>query len=458
MGVKEILKNYLNNYDVQAIVINNHSVRHLVVDSENLWESTSDFIYTLLDDGTYSIRAAVKALSGNIVIPDSFNGRAVTLIEANGFAEVITGYANVTIPNTITSIGDSAFSDCINLQSVTFSNTSSLKSIGQGAFANCYLLESINLPNTVERIGSNAFNLCKNLQNITIPGSLTTIEKGTFAYCLALSSITIPKNVTTLEAGVFTGCSSLTSAVFSHKIWSLSGQPSNLKDATSNASMLTGHFGQLATLTKYTDLVAPEISVIKSGVSTIKVTFTNNNPVGLSAEGMVTYYNGSGNGVVFNLMALNLNSNVVAGNGGTLTLSATYLDREAMDLPFDIASVKAYFEEYSEAKVTLLVDSTGAVGTTRLLAPQYTSMSQDTPTEYGFSVYNPNDVQVTCNICIYDASGTVLGSDSVIVAANSSKSGYVEIAPSSVDLVFDYSMQFTASGYIKSEPVYEQLS
>ena len=74
---------------------------------------------------------------------------------------------NYIIPNSVTSIGDKAFSLCKSLQSVAIPN--SVTKIGDYAFEKCYSLQSVTIPNSVTSIGHNAFDSCKSLQSITIP-------------------------------------------------------------------------------------------------------------------------------------------------------------------------------------------------------------------------------------------------------------------------------------------------
>jgi len=74
---------------------------------------------------------------------------------------------SVTIPNSVTSIGDYAFAHCIGLASIT-------------------------IPDSVTSIGKNGFSDCTGLSSITIPGSVTSIGEWAFAGCTGLASITIP--------------------------------------------------------------------------------------------------------------------------------------------------------------------------------------------------------------------------------------------------------------------------
>jgi len=116
--------------------------------------------------------------------------------------------SKVVIENGVTSIGDWAFSACINLTSVTIPN--SVTTIGEKAFACCEKLTSITIPDSVTSIGNGAFILCSALTSITIPGSVTSIGNEAFGGCYSLSSISIPSSVTKIGKLSFYDCDSLT--------------------------------------------------------------------------------------------------------------------------------------------------------------------------------------------------------------------------------------------------------
>jgi hypothetical protein len=82
----------------------------------------------------------------------------------------------VTIGNTVTSIGDLAFTNCFNLASVTFAPISTVTSIGSNAFSTCPSLTSIEIPDSVTSVGGNAF-ASSGLQTVTI-SSATAIAIG----------------------------------------------------------------------------------------------------------------------------------------------------------------------------------------------------------------------------------------------------------------------------------------
>ena len=123
---------------------------------------------------------------------------------------------SVTIPNSVTSIGDYAFYRCYSLQSVTIPN--SVTKIGDYAFEQCYSLQSVTIPNSVTSIGDYAFEQCYSLQSVTIPNSITSIGDGVFNVCKSLQSITIPNSVTKIGGGAFRRCESLQSVTIPNSV------------------------------------------------------------------------------------------------------------------------------------------------------------------------------------------------------------------------------------------------
>jgi hypothetical protein len=93
-----------------------------------------------------------------------------------------------SIPNTVTSIGNSAFFGCSKLTSITI--TDSVISIGEDAFRYCRNLTSVTLSNSVTSIGIDAFQQCTSLASITIPVSVTSIDGFAFYQCTGLTSVT----------------------------------------------------------------------------------------------------------------------------------------------------------------------------------------------------------------------------------------------------------------------------
>ena len=155
--------------------------------------------------------------SGDIVISNTYEGYPVTSIGDDALAG--SGLTSVTIPDSVTSIGDYAFYDCISLTSVTIPNNAT--SIGEATFDGCSGLTSVTIGNGVTSIEFDAFQDCTRLTNVTIGSSVTTIENGAFDGCTNLTSVTIPDSVTNLGAGAFSFCSGLTSVTIPNSVTSI---------------------------------------------------------------------------------------------------------------------------------------------------------------------------------------------------------------------------------------------
>ena len=167
----------------------------------------------------------------DLVIPEG-----VTSIGNSAFSGC-SSLKSVTIPNSVTTIGNSAFSGCSSLKSVTIPN--SVTSIGDSAFFFCSGLTSINIPNSVTSIGAHAFNSCSGLTSITIPNSVTSIGVAAFLGCSGLTSITIPNSVTSIEWDAFRDCTGLTSVSIGSSVTTIGSRAfadcDSLKDVYCNA-------------------------------------------------------------------------------------------------------------------------------------------------------------------------------------------------------------------------------
>lgn len=125
-------------------------------------------------------------------------GSNVTSIKTYAFAKCRL-LSSITMPNTVTSIGDTAFGrECIALSNIVIPN--SMTSIETNAFSSSYL-SNIILPNSITSIGDSAFSSAYSLSNIIIPHSVTSIGSYLFQYTHTLANITIPNSVTTFGGG-----------------------------------------------------------------------------------------------------------------------------------------------------------------------------------------------------------------------------------------------------------------
>ena len=136
--------------------------------------------------------------SGNTTYDSRENCNAIIESSTN---TLIAGCQNTVIPNSVTSIGNWAFSGCSSLTSITIPN--SVTSIGSCAFKGCSSLSSFTIPNSVMRIEAQTFENCSSLTSVTIPNSVTSIGDYAFHSCSSLTSITIPNSVTSIGHDAF---------------------------------------------------------------------------------------------------------------------------------------------------------------------------------------------------------------------------------------------------------------
>ena len=230
----------------------------IVVESGNIVYDSRNNCNAIIETASNTLIVGCK----NTIIPNS-----VTSIGGGGAFYGCRGLTSITIPNSVTSIGSSAFANCTGLTSITIPNSvtmignyafrgcsgltsvhitdlaawcniafgaasnplsdahlymngeeikdlvipNSVTSIGDYAFQYCSGLTSVTIPNSVTSIGNSAFYGCRGLTSITIPNSVTSIGSSAFANCTGLTSITIPNSVTMIGNYAFRGCSGLTS-------------------------------------------------------------------------------------------------------------------------------------------------------------------------------------------------------------------------------------------------------
>ncbi len=117
------------------------------------------------------------------------------------------------IPNSVTVIGNSAFSNCTNLTSIVIPD--SVTVIGENAFDSCTSLYSIVIPNSVTMIEGGAFHGCTSLTSIEIPDSVTEIGDSAFEDCFSLTSIVIPDSATVIGHRTFMGCKGIKNYIVS---------------------------------------------------------------------------------------------------------------------------------------------------------------------------------------------------------------------------------------------------
>lgn len=190
-----------------------------------------DYIY-VVTNGTVTITGFNTAYNGALTITNTLGGYPVTAIGDAAFFNCL-GLTSVTIPDSVTNVGNSAFVTAIeneytildfefhfisfadfegvaggnNLTNVIFGN--GVINIGQFAFRNCFGLTSITLPDKLTSIGDFAFTWCTNLASVTMGKSINKIGRDAFSCCRSLASVDIPDQVATISPFAFSECTSL---------------------------------------------------------------------------------------------------------------------------------------------------------------------------------------------------------------------------------------------------------
>ena len=123
---------------------------------------------------------------------------------------------SVTIPQSVTSIGDYAFSHCEKMDSLTINDATT--SIGSWAFDECYKLTTLSLGKNITTIGDYAFLDCHTLDNVTIPPSVTSIGKSAFYRCYALTTLSLGENIEKIGSYAFADCRNLTNVTIPEKV------------------------------------------------------------------------------------------------------------------------------------------------------------------------------------------------------------------------------------------------
>ena len=198
-GSAFVVEQAINNYNITNNVTNNINAQNVTIVNQG---NSPDF------EIVAGILKKYNGASPDVVIPEG-----VTEIDAGAIPD---GVKTLTIPNSVTEIGESAFEGCSSLTSVTIPN--SVTKIGESAFKDCSSLTSVTIPNSVTKIGESAFKGCSSLVSITIPNSVTEIDTEAFSACFSLTSVTIPNSVTEIGDRTFFSCASLTSVTIPNSV------------------------------------------------------------------------------------------------------------------------------------------------------------------------------------------------------------------------------------------------
>ena len=173
--------------------------------------------------GSYKVSLAdTGSYVGDLVFPSSVNGDVVTTIAQNTTLTQAqkNQVTSVYIPDSVTTIGEKAFYNFQNLQTVAFEQNETgsasvqsgtgLTTISSNAFYNCKSLKAIEIPDTVTTISGAAFYNCSSLVSAVLSNSVTVINSSLFRGCKELTSVSMGSSVTSIGNAAFYECYKLT--------------------------------------------------------------------------------------------------------------------------------------------------------------------------------------------------------------------------------------------------------
>lgn len=196
---------------------------------------------TMIDDGTFIDCGSIKSISVDPANPVYDSRNNCNAIIETATEKLIAGCATTVIPDTMKTIGDSAFYNTHRLTSITL--PPSVSRVERSAFSHCSLLSEVYIPATVTSIGKEAFAACENIAKITvdpanpvydsrndcnaiietatdiliagcgktvIPDTVREIGQEAFSCCLSLTSISLPESIVSIGQEAFAGCLYLT--------------------------------------------------------------------------------------------------------------------------------------------------------------------------------------------------------------------------------------------------------
>ena len=201
---------------------------------------SGDYYYTVSTSTNQATITGYAGSSGNVIIPSTLGGYTVTALNTYGSNHPFSGNQNITeitMPNSITSIGEKEFYGCSGLIGITLS--SSLTTIPAYAFSNTFTtvpvaaMASVYILSGVTSIGDHAFEGCTGLYNVAIPYSTTSIGDYAFANS-GVTGETIPDSVTSIGKNAFLNCTGLIAVSFGVGVTSIGDY------AFANCTNLTG--------------------------------------------------------------------------------------------------------------------------------------------------------------------------------------------------------------------------
>lgn len=235
-------KIFVDNTGSQVVGTSTYKADYIALrtDIDNLNDTLEP---VLLGDGSdtnvYANVSNVTATASDVATGKVFvdnTGEEVTGTASGGSEEAFISmierpdYASVTVPNSVTKIGNSAFRSWTKAYTISMPNT--ITYIDDYAFTGCEFLGLSSLPSSLTYIGTSAFANCKRITINTIPIGVTYVAATAFSGCTALTSITFLSKPQAIASDAFQRCTSLTSINVPWSFGEVSGAPWGATNAT----------------------------------------------------------------------------------------------------------------------------------------------------------------------------------------------------------------------------------
>ena len=163
-----------------------------------VWTEYDDVEVTALGDGLFKGNQSIRSFYPH-------HCGWFTTIGNETFADSSVEF--VELFGSITTIGDEAFRNCVNITELTLPE--SLTSIGVGAFKGCTSITKLNLPESLTSLSDGVLEGCTGITELTLPDSLTNIGAGALKDCTGITELKIPANLTSIGSGALEGCTNL---------------------------------------------------------------------------------------------------------------------------------------------------------------------------------------------------------------------------------------------------------
>ena len=204
-----------------------------IVDSGECGDNGDNVTWTLDEDGLLTISGEGEMMSYSMISPPwtTYGNNITSAVIADGVTSIYIDafYGCTGLVSILVEDGNSSFSSRNGIlfnqtqttlvaypsgQTGSYTIPDSVTSIGSSAFRGCTSLTSVSIPNSVTSIGSSAFRGCTSLTSVSIPNSVTSIGYNAFYGCTGLVSVSIPNSVTSIGYDAFSGCTGLTDVYY----------------------------------------------------------------------------------------------------------------------------------------------------------------------------------------------------------------------------------------------------